>query len=93
MRLVAVCLLSSSLGWGLNWAPLQCGGEPEGELRRYETPGEALYGLAGQLKSKGNEAGWRDTLEYLIEHYPNSRFAERAKQDLAAQSDPRTDAK
>jgi hypothetical protein len=82
-----ICLLGSSLGWGLNWAPLQCSSDPDPELRRYETPGEALYGLAGQLKAHGNEAGWRDTLKYLIEHYPNSRFAERAKQDLG-QSEP-----
>jgi hypothetical protein len=81
MRAFAVvCLLSSSLGWG--WAPLQCSGDPDPDVRRYETPGEALYGLATQLKAKGNEAGWRDTLQYLIEHYPNSRFAQRAKQDL-----------
>jgi hypothetical protein len=73
-----ICLLAS----GLNWAPLQCSSDPDPDLRRYETPGEALYGLAGQLKARGNEAGWRDTLKYLIEHYPNSRFAERAKQDF-----------
>lgn len=83
MRAVAVvCLLASSL----NGAPMQCSGDPDPDLRRYETPGEALYGLASQLKSHGNQAGWRDTLKYLIDHYPNSRFAERAKQDLATET-------
>jgi hypothetical protein len=81
MRAFAVvCLLSGSLG---SWAPLQCSSDPDPDVRRYETPGEALYGLAGQLKARGNRDGWRDTLRYLIDHYPNSRFAERAKQDLA----------
>lgn len=75
-----------ALGFGLNGAPLQCSSEPEPELRRYETPSEALYGLAVELKQKGNEDGWRDTLQYLLRRYPNSRFAERAKQELRAAS-------
>ena len=77
--LLVLCLLGASL----HWAPLQCGSEPDPALRRYETPGEALYGLAQELKTKGNEDGWRQTLEYLLRRYPNSRFAVRAKQDLA----------
>ena len=82
VRAVVLCSLLLASG---NWAPIQCSGEPEPELRRYETPGEALYGVATELKAKGNDAGWRTTLEYLIRRYPNSRFAERAKQDLGAQ--------
>jgi hypothetical protein len=66
----------------LNLAPLQCRGEPDPELRRNETPDEALYGLAESFRSKGDERAWRATLEYLIERYPNGRFAVRAKQDL-----------
>lgn len=75
-----------ALGFGLNSAPLQCSSDREPDLRRYETPSEALYGLAVELKQKGNEDGWRDTLQYLVRRYPNSRFAERAKQDLQAAS-------
>jgi hypothetical protein len=67
---------------GLGGAPLQCASEPEPELRRYETPGEALYGLSQQFKAKGDEAAWRATLEYLIARYPNSRFAVTARSDL-----------
>jgi len=65
-------------------APLQCASEPDPELRRYETPGEALYGLAEQFKSKGDTAAWRATLEYLVARYPNSRFAAMARDDLEA---------
>ena len=63
-------------------APLQCSSDPDPKLRRYETPGEALYGLAAQFKSKGDLAAWRATLEYLLARYPNSRFATMARDDL-----------
>ncbi len=78
MRLVLPLLCA----FGLSGAPLQCGSEPEPDLRRYETPGEALYDLAGQFKAKGDTAAWRTTLEYLIARYPNSRFAVMARSDL-----------
>lgn len=71
-------------------APLQCASDPDPSLRRYETPGEALYGLAQEFKAKGNDAAWRSTLSYLIAHYPNSRFAGMAKSDLA--EGPRSEA-
>ena len=62
---------------------MQCASDPEPEMRRWEEPGEALYGLARQFKAKGDEAAWRATLEYLVARYPNSRFAPRAREDLA----------
>jgi hypothetical protein len=65
------------------WAPLQCASDPDPALRREETPGEALYGLATQFKAKGETKAWRSTLEYLVARYPNSRFALMAKEDLA----------
>ena len=77
MRLAALALAAV-----LGWAPLQCSGDPDPALRRYETPGEALYDLAGQFKSKGDEGAWRSTLEYLVARYPNSRFAGMAREDL-----------
>ena len=64
-------------------APLQCASDPDPALRRYETPGEALYDLAGRFKAKGDRDAWKTTLEYLIARYPNSRFAEMARTDLA----------
>ena len=65
-------------------APLQCSREPGPELRRYETPPEALYDLATRFKARGEEGAWRDTLAYIIERYPNSRYAMRAKDELGA---------
>jgi hypothetical protein len=63
-------------------APLQCSRDPGPELRRYETPPEALYDLASRFKAKGEQQAYRDTLGYLVERYPNSRFAMRAKEEL-----------
>ena len=79
MRL-AVFALGASL---LAHAPLQCSREPEPELRRYETPPEALYDLAARFKAKGDDRAYRDTLSYLVERYPSSRFAIRAKDELS----------
>jgi hypothetical protein len=63
-------------------APLQCGREPDASHRRAETPAEALYGLAAKFRASGDVRAWRTTLAYLIERYPNSRFALMAKDDL-----------
>ena len=63
-------------------APLQCQSEPEPAERTYETPAEALYGLAQRFKQQGDEDAWRKTLKYLIERYPNSRYTVMAKDDL-----------
>jgi len=85
MRFLVAVLLCGAL---FNWAPLQCQSDPEPALRRSETPGEALYGLAKQFRAKGDEEAWKATLEYLITRYPNSRFSIRAKADLAGARPP-----
>lgn len=72
-------LLAASLSLG--FAPLQCGsGDPE-DLPS-ETPPEALYQLSEHFRKQGNEKARVETLEYLIDRYPNSRFAVRAKNEL-----------
>jgi TolA-binding protein len=75
-----------SLIAALGWAPMQCAGDPDPSLRREETPGEALYGLAQQFREKGEQDAWRSTLEYLVARYPNSRFAGMAREDLSKAS-------
>jgi hypothetical protein len=70
-------------------APLQCGGEPPSETRRYETPPDALHDLATRFRKKGDHQAYRATLQYLIERYPNSRFAIQAKEDLRTDGGPR----
>jgi hypothetical protein len=63
-------------------APLQCSGEPPPEARRYETPPDALYDLAARFKKGGDRHAYRETLTYLVERYPNSRFALQAREEL-----------
>jgi len=79
MRLVLLAMTSALLAQ----APLQCSREPEPELRKYETPPDALYDLAGRFRAEGNVRAYRETLGYLVERYPNSRHAVRAKEELA----------
>jgi hypothetical protein len=76
-------LLSASLGGLLSGAPFQCASESDPNKAVEETPGQALYELAEQFKENGDDAAWRDTLKYLIEHYPSSRFAASARDDLS----------
>jgi hypothetical protein len=70
------------LSVALGGAPMQCGTDPDPSMALEETPGEALYQLAEKFKSEGNDKAWRQTLEHLVERYPSSRFAERARQEL-----------
>jgi hypothetical protein len=79
VKVFAPIVLAALLGQ----APMQCASDPGPEMRRYETPGEALYGLAGEFKAKGDADAWRVTLEYLVARYPNSRFAGMARDDLS----------
>jgi hypothetical protein len=66
----------------LAFAPLQCGGSGDDADQRIETPPEALYGLAEKFRADGDERARRETLAYIVERYPNSRFAVRAKHEL-----------
>ncbi len=79
IRVVAPFVLLAALGG----APMQCSGGPDPAKAPEETPGEALYQLAQEFRSRGDEAAWRQTLEHLIARYPSSRFAVAARQDLA----------
>lgn len=69
-------------------APLQCSRAPDPDLRREETPPEALYDLATRFKAKGDQRAWHATLAFLVERYPSSRFAMRAKDELGGTRDP-----
>lgn len=67
---------------GLAFAPLQCQSEPDPAKAREETPAEALYGLANDFHAKGDERARGETLRYLLQRYPTSRFAVMAREDL-----------
>ncbi|NUO49617.1 MAG: hypothetical protein HOV80_12240 [Polyangiaceae bacterium] len=65
-------------------APFQCPSDPDPDKRREETPGEALYDLAGEFKKSGDKEAYASTLQYLIKKYPRSRHAVQAHQELEA---------
>lgn len=67
---VALALLGS--------APLQCPARDTPALAREDSPAEALWSLAERFNTSDPRA--RDaTLRYLVERYPASRYAERAR--------------
>lgn len=67
-------------------APFQCAHEAEPDYAIEETPGDALWTLAQEQKARGDAAAQHQTLEFLVRRYPNSRFAEMAKEELGQQS-------
>jgi hypothetical protein len=81
--------LGSSFGGGalllavaLGLAPFQCARDPGPELRTEDDPAEALYGLSQRFHAAGDDKARDETLRYLVERYPASRFAERAREEL-----------
>lgn len=78
MKGLAPILLFASLGT----APYQCATRFGPERRLEEEPAEVLYGLAERFKAEGNAKAQAETLRYLIDKFPGSRFAVTAKQDL-----------
>jgi len=68
----------------LGTAPYQCKSN-DPERAREETTGEALWLLCGRFAAAGDEAAARKTLDYLIERYPSSREAKRAKDEREAE--------
>ena len=68
----------------LGTAPYQCKSEDPGKARE-DTPGEALWQLCGKFAGARNDAAARATLDYLIERYPSSRMATRAKDEREAE--------
>ena len=71
-----------ALALGLMLAPLQCGSPPGEHPELEDSPAEALWDLSVRFETAGDAAGQRRTLEYLVERYPSSRFAARARSEL-----------
>jgi hypothetical protein len=78
MRLFTAGALVAALGS----APLQCKHDPDPNLRREDTAGDALYALAQDFRAKGNEAAAKETLRFLVERYPSNRHVPAAKAEL-----------
>jgi hypothetical protein len=73
---------SALLALGITlWAPYQCGTEPNDRPREDSAP-QALWMLAEKFEQEGNAGARETTLRQLVEVYPSSRYAERARHDL-----------
>lgn len=83
MRLIAVGALLGLVAQ----APLQCTAKPDPSLRREDTAGDALWDLAQDFHTKHQEAAARQTMRYLAEHYPSSRYAPEARRSLGEDPD------
>jgi hypothetical protein len=77
LRLAAPLLVAAAL-----LAPFQCARKTPPEQRMEDDPAEVLYTLAEKFKTEGNQPARAETLRYLVERYPASRFAATAKSDL-----------
>lgn len=75
---VGAGLVLASLGS----APMQCKHDPDPNLRREDTAGDALWDLAQDFRAKGNEAAAKDTLRFLVSRYPSNRHVPEAKAEL-----------
>jgi hypothetical protein len=72
-------------------APFQCS-KPDPNKRVEESPAEALWKLSERFRESGDDEARRVTLETLVEEYPSSREAQRAKMALEGRdvSDPKS---
>ncbi len=86
MRLVAPSAFALALSVSVGGAPLQCGSgrDRDPELRLEDSAGDTLWDLAQQFRAKGNEQAAKDTLRYLVEHFPSNRHAPAARAELGA---------
>lgn len=76
-RTVGVLLFAAAMS-----APFQCGSKARPEHRFEDEPADALYKLAGRFAAKGDREARVETLRFIVERYPTSRFAEAARIDL-----------
>jgi hypothetical protein len=67
----------------LGSAPMQCpSNDPDPTETVPEAP-EECYLLAQELLAHGDVEGWRTALQYVVERFGDSRWAARARDDLA----------
>lgn len=67
-------------------APFQCASDPEPEHAMYDSAPAALEDLAARFRERGEATSATRTLEYLVDRYPSSREAARARVTLGADS-------
>ena len=76
----AILLFSGVLALAL--APVQCSKKYDDKLRREDTAGDGLWGLAEDFRAKGDDKSYEATLRFLVKRYPSSRRASKAKEEL-----------
>jgi hypothetical protein len=69
-------------------APIQCGHDGDPNLRTNDSPGDALWDLAGQFREAHDDAAADKTLRYLVEKYPANRHAADARAALEGGAEP-----
>jgi hypothetical protein len=67
------------------WAPYQCASDT-GERPVEDTAPKALWLLSERFQAEGDMKARETTLRQLIEQYPSSRYAQRARQELGLSS-------
>ncbi len=80
--MIKSALFGAAVVAALGHAPLQCSRSHDNDMRREDTAGDALYALAQDFRAKGNEEAAKQTLRYLVEHYPSNRHAPAAREEL-----------
>jgi hypothetical protein len=80
-------LLAAGLALAVG-APFQCASDPDPDRTREDSAPEALWHYAERLEERGDGAGRRSALGYLVERYPSSRWARQAERALAAEPAP-----
>ncbi|MCB9599493.1 MAG: hypothetical protein H6720_03905 [Sandaracinus sp.] len=63
-------------------APFQCASDPDPNRRIEDTPAEALWRLAERFEADGDTDARRVALQEIVERYPSSAEAERARRAL-----------
>ena len=66
----------------LAMAPVQCTKKPDPERRMEESGDDGVWALAEDFKAKGNQEAYLATLRFLVTHYPGSRRAAHARDEL-----------
>jgi outer membrane protein assembly factor BamD (BamD/ComL family) len=72
----------AAAGLLLGSAPFQCGDPEPIRYARRDDPAEVVWSLGVRLDRRGQRTAAHETWRYLIERYPTSRYAERARMEL-----------
>lgn len=72
----------------LGGAPFQCASDPDPNRRLEDTPAEALWNLAERFRAQSDEDARAVALHELIDRYPTSSEAERARMVLEGRDVP-----